>query len=120
MRTIRQRQEDDCGIACVAMLARVSYDRALDEGFDGDSGLTDTIDVVRALQRLGGRPKTSRLIPKRTKDHRSFEFDALLLVNYRKNRVGHWVVWDSLHGKIRDPLRYPYKRYNVRSYLRVD
>jgi len=100
MRRVRQRYRSDCGVACVAMLARVSYQQAFDAfGFAGSERrfYTSHGQIAEALQILGLQIQWKKFsswddVPGR----------AILGVNHRCDRRNyHWVAYD---GKcIRDP-----------------
>lgn len=123
MREIRQRNDNDCGVACVAMVAGVSYFEARQQMFpDGAPGLTEKADLIAALEVLGRKP-TQRLQSFLGIHHSviNLPFDAILKCNYRKaSGEWHWVVWDAKYQKIRDPKRPKYKRIRAHSYLRVE
>jgi len=54
MKLIRQKKSNDCGVACVAMLARVSYNVAKKALFPNSKvGYTDERQVKNALKLLG-------------------------------------------------------------------
>jgi hypothetical protein len=118
VRLIRQRQKKDCGVACVAMLAGVSYSVAKKAMFgDGAAGLTEASDLRAALADLGRSP--GRLVPLRRRDYRKLNGPALLKTNVRANGEWHWLVWSG--KKILDPKKPPYQLSRLRpiSYLRV-
>ena len=106
MRLVKQRHASDCGVACVAMLADVSWEeanltifgRVKERGF-----YTQTADLRDALRRLGVileiRMKVCRA-PRRLRR------DALLKTNTRKGGYWHWAVWDAERQEILDPYGY--------------
>ena len=116
MKRIIQKTAEDCGAACVAMLAGVSLKQAYQAVYgDQPGGLTHTRDLRDALIRLGKRPAARlRAVPKG--GYRDIEGCALLKVNPR-GIEWHWVVWDG--KRIIDPGDPPYKRYRAISYLAV-
>jgi len=122
MKTVKQRGTRDCGAACIAMLASVSYER----GFGALYGhkepyATKTEHIRKALRKLGFRTSRKRvsLFGRRHSEVR-LPFNALIYCNYRTAAdEAHWIVWDARARKFRDPLRRPYKRPRVHSYLKV-
>src|SRR5260221_11505560 len=108
MRLVRQKTTTDCGIACFASLAGISYTQAqravFGEKHKGPS-YTYTDQMRKALKdfgvilahRLVRCPRPARLTQ-----------DALIRTNKLSNGMWHWVVWDARRRKILDPL--PYKR----------
>lgn len=121
MRLILQKHENDCGIACVAMLAEVPYRRALSEIFpDGEIELTQAPTLRDALIRFSRRPGRA-VVPLRGRDYRTLAHPALLKVNPRlQGFEWHWVVWTG--SKVLDPKNPPYALSRLRpvGYLRVD
>ena len=116
MRRIIQRTAEDCGAACVAMLAGVPLKKAYKAVYgDQSGGLTHTRDLREALLRLGKRP-AARLRPIPKGRYRDIEGCALLKVNPRGNEW-HWVVWDG--KRIIDPGDPPYQRFRAVSFLAV-
>lgn len=122
MKTIKQKNLNDCGVACVAMLARVDYQDAFDAIHPtGRSKLTHTKDLHVALERLGRKPLTKTRIGFRSKAPDDLNNDALIFVKMGKKgkRGGHWIVWDAKAKKLRDPDR-PEKPYLIKGYLEVE
>jgi len=122
MRTIKQRTNCDCGAACLAMIARVPYDTAFWALYGkGPAHATTVDDMKQAFLKLGVRAAGRRQsFFGRRWDALSLPFDALLYCNYRSStNSAHWTVWDSKAKTIRDPLKKPYKRPRIHSYLRV-
>jgi ABC-type bacteriocin/lantibiotic exporter with double-glycine peptidase domain len=121
MKLVKQRGEDDCGVACVAMLAAVPYHRAKRAIFgDGEIELTHASELKDAL-RLLGRCTGRGLVLLRSRNFRTLTHPALLKVNPRKQGLEwHWVVWTG--KKLLDPKRPPYPVWALRpvAYLRVD
>ena len=92
MRRVIQTTAEDCGAACVAMLAGVSLKKAYNAVYgELSGGLTYTRDLRDALRQLGRRP-ASRLRPLRTRRYQDIKGCALLKVNARGTEW-HWVVW---------------------------
>jgi ABC-type bacteriocin/lantibiotic exporter with double-glycine peptidase domain len=108
MKLVRQKTKTDCGVACFAMLADISYAqarRALFGEKHKGPGYTYKDQMRNALkafgvvlsERLTRCPRPERLTQ-----------DALIRTNELSNGMWHWVVWDARRAKILDPL--PYKR----------
>src|SRR5437879_4505212 len=120
MKHIIQEDENGCGVACVAMLANVSYGMARKTMFGrGDVKPTSTADLRKALLAFSLKP-ADLLIPLRTRHYSSLRERAILKVNVRKRNYWHWVVWNPNQG-ILDPAkpRDRYKRLRSISYLTV-
>lgn len=94
IRQVFQRRKNDCGVACVAMVARVSYERAFD-ALDFPDGArkfyTSRGQLGEALNMLG--------FAVHRKWYRSWDEIpgcAIVPVNHRCNRRNfHWVVYDG-------------------------
>ena len=121
MRTVKQKDKNGCGVACVAMLTNVSYEEARDVIYRaGRSRLTKTEDLYIALKALGRNPlsKTRRGFYS-TKLH-ELKTDALVFVELDDDgdNPKHWMVWDAAAKKLRDPdnRKLPYR---LRGYLAV-
>jgi hypothetical protein len=119
MRRIQQRNESDCGVACVAMLADVSYEKAYAAVYgNGRRGLTSSGKLAAALRKLGRPPLARRMVPKRRTTLASLPHDALLKVQPSACSTKHWIIWDHKRQIKLDP--YPTKmRYKVVCYLLV-
>lgn len=116
MRRIVQRQQNDCGVACVAMLAGVSYAVAKNILFpDSDASYTMTRDLRVALIALGMKP-APRLIPLRSRLLQAIP-GAALLKTAPNGRGWHWCVWDG--KRVLDPRPVPYTRILHVSYIVV-
>lgn len=113
---VHQRKKSDCGVACVAMIAGVSYQQAFDV-FDFPEGsktfYTQHSQLTKALNRLG--------YDVRRKMFRTWEVipgHAIVPVNHRCNRRKfHWVVYDG-RGVLdpnpkRDALDNDFKRFRA-------
>lgn len=121
MKTIKQQHDYDCGVACVAMLAGVSYETARAKLFPtGGAGMTKTKQLQKALRGLGKNPEEGRLRPLLGKRVASLEVDAIVMVKMIDDgtEYPHWIVWDAKAGQKRDP--YPENRpHRATSYLTV-
>ncbi len=90
MKLVKQFDENGCGMACVAMIADLSYEDACWKGFKKAKGTyTDTKDLRDALKRLKVKAG-KRLIPIPLKDLKKIPGDAILNVRpmNRKGAVG--------------------------------
>lgn len=106
MELIWQRTKTDCGVACVAMVAGVTYEEA-EAAFDFPKRQrhrrTDMWDVYRALRKLGKKPE-KRLVPGPANGT-----NAVLKCNRGRRRTvvnvrrWHWCVWDSAQQRVLDP-----------------
>lgn len=120
MRTVLQYEDkNDCGVACVAMLAGVSYDIAAEAiSKFGECDYVKRSCIIDALKTLGVTTVSDRLVSLRmsrrnfvkrseiSRNLAALNADALLKLVRRDHKNGHWhwVVWDSCHNRIRDPL----------------
>lgn len=120
MRRIVQKDKDGCGVACVAMLAGVTYKEAKDLMFGAESvAMTSTADLCSALKILRKRPSGKRLIPLRTRNFRALKSNALLKVARPGKSWWHWIVWDAKRKGFLDPHTPSVRRPKVTSYLTV-
>ena len=118
MKRIVQRNSSDCEVACVAMLAGVTYEIAAATIFGTQRpSYTTATELREALLTLGRRP-AKRFIAFNGRPHTSLCEPALLKVNPRMGDDGwHWVVWSGT--SILDPKHPPYVRLRPVSYLTV-
>ena len=120
VRRVVQKDRDGCGVACVAMLAGVTYKRAKDVMFGNDSvSLTSTADLYNALKIFRKRPLGKRLIPLRTRSYRDLDANALLKIARPGKSWWHWIVWDARRKEFLDPDTPSLRRHRVISYLLV-
>lgn len=120
VRRVVQKDRDGCGVACVAMLAGVTYRQAKDVMFGDDSvSLTSTADLYNALKVLRKRPSGKRLVPLRTQSYRDLDTNALLKVGRPGKSWWHWIVWDAKRKKFLDPNTPSIRRPRVTSFLYV-
>lgn len=129
MERIKQRGEEDCGVACVAMLiqryagcpAASSYDAARAVLFGArEVGLTKTKDIKRALAAFGiqaGRSRQS--FTAGSKNDLGLEFDAIVGTKPRKDESWHWMVWDAQRQVLIDPMNDGPNRRHVTHYIRI-
>lgn len=109
MKHILQKHKDSCLIACFAMVADISYDKAL--------------KIVYPRRKKGSRVKSINFfkimpylckfglfpVPRfwwgNMKDIRKIERHAILLIENKNCSWDHAVVWDTERKKILDPGR---------------
>ena len=120
MKIVKQREENDCGVACVAMLTTGKYEDALEIIYPrGRSRLTKTADLHAALIALGRKPLTKGRKSFKGKTLADLDTDVLLFVEMDNgNDAKHWVVWDARAKKVRDPYHTKYL-HRIRGYLAV-
>ena len=105
MRTVFQECQTDCGVACVAMLAGVSYGAAKKTLFSRSSPrITSSGKLFAALRKLGKDPQGDRMISLKRINLNDLQYDALVGV-WLDKQYRHWVVWDASVRKIRDPYK---------------
>lgn len=117
MRRVRQLDDNGCGIACVAMIAGITYTEARKQMF-GNKPLTYTKskELQKALRRHGIRID-GRLRPLGKRNYKTLARPAILKVRWTKSGPFHWVVWDIRRRRVLDPLEPPYTRFRVTSFL---
>jgi hypothetical protein len=119
MRRVKQANESDCGVACVAMLAGVSYEEAHEAVYgEGRKGLTSSGKLRSALIKLGRPPVEGRMVSIGRTTLASLPQDALLKVQPLTCSTKHWVVWDKKRQMKLDPYPSP-MRHKVVCYLLV-
>lgn len=94
IRRVRQRFRSDCGVACVAMVAGVSYQQAFNAfGFSDrrKAFYTGHSHLVEALECLGCEVRRQWF-----RSWQEVPGFAILPVNHRCNRKNfHWVAYDG-------------------------
>lgn len=129
MERVAQKGDEDCGVACVAMLiqryagcpAASSYDAARAVMFGArDIGLTKGKDLAKALEAFGVHLKSKKQPFKPpSKNKMGLDFDAIVGTEPRKDNSWHWMIWDSVNKVLLDPDR-PDRNYrSVTHYLKV-
>lgn len=105
MKLVKQRWKSDCGIACAAMLAGVSYEEASDAAapLGKRRGKTSETTMYLILRNLGLKAKLPMV------SGAANGTNALLKCNRTERRVAgvkgwHWCVWFAAEQKILDPL----------------
>lgn len=122
MRRIIQLDADGCGVACVAMIAGVSYQGALRTMY-GEKPVIKTLtsDLRRGLRSLGVECASELIRSSKQRHYRNLRQDAILKTRTRADRDWHWIVWDSKRQILLDPepKGYRYVRPPITSYLVV-
>jgi hypothetical protein len=120
IRRVFQVHDDGCGIACVAMLAGISYRDACLEIFGDYQGDATSLEDLRwALMACGFRvPK--RMTPFWERQHTQLKQHALLALNPGPDGMWHWAVWDAAQHRILDPLKRPLRRPTIVGHLVVE
>lgn len=110
IRFVPQRRSTDCGVACIAMIAGVSYQEAFDAiGFPAECEefYTTHTRLTNALRRLG--VSVSR---RKFRSWVDIPGPAIVAVNHRSNRqLFHWVTFDG--RQILDPKQNNCHRYRA-------
>lgn len=104
---MKQKTATDCGVACVAMLAGVSWAKARNAlNYDKkDTKFWTNKDTMRdALLSLGVITAKDLVV---CKNPQRLQRDALLRTNVLANGNWHWAVWDAKRKTLLDPY---YKR----------
>lgn len=113
MERVKQREGDDCGVACIAMFiqryagcpASSSYDaaRAVLLG-SRESKLLNTKDLKRALDAFGIKSgKKRQPFSPESNTKLALSFDAIVGTKPRMDKSWHWMVWDSKSQLLHDP-----------------
>ena len=110
IRFVPQRHSTDCGVACVAMIAGVSYQEAFDAfRFSPDQRqfYTTHTCLTKALGRLG-----ISVLRKKFRSWQAIPGLAIVAVNHRCNRqLFHWVMFDG--RQILDPMQNKYRQHRA-------
>jgi hypothetical protein len=116
MKTVFQIDENGCGIACLAMLAGITYGEAKSEiaGHFIPGWGVHTQPLLQALENHGlrlirrGRLSQSFPVARLSKD--ALLYCKMLptrgLIDPETNSHSHCVVWDAHQQVVRDPYRY--------------
>jgi hypothetical protein len=104
MKRVAQKDEQGCGVACVAMLAHVSYDEARERMFPGKKGGLTTDEMIRRALRYYGIG-LGRRFSLRGKGYSDLQKDGLLRssISWNDAKWFHWMVWDARSQAILDP-----------------
>lgn len=100
MKLVKQMYNCDCGVACVAMLAGVDYNRAMetvakafeaarDRRYRADQSGTTTSDIKLALNMLGKNVISQGVV----KSWLEIPANSLVSVKHPRRNLTHWVVW---------------------------
>ena len=122
MKTVRQEDENDCGVACVAMLTGASYAEVREALYPaGRVRKLKTAELCAALKAFGRKPAEGRRQPFSGKELKDLTADALVFVTLHNNGTEnrHWIVWDFKAQKPRDPF-HPKCPYDLRGYILVE
>jgi len=106
MKTVKQKHDNGCGAACVAMLAGITYDEAAALLYpSGRSRRLGTAPVRAALEKLNRKPSTGRRQPFGLMRPQDLKSDALVFVMMEQDgeEYRHWMVWDATAKKLRNP-----------------
>ena len=126
MKRVSQEHHNGCGIACVAMIAGVTYGEAQTAIF-GKRRVrvkrTRARHLQKAFRKLG--IDSSKLIElSQHLNYKNLKRDAILKVKSlrSKGRMWHWIVWDAKREAFIDPVKRKRDRYvrpPVRAYLKI-
>lgn len=111
---IQQREQWDCGIACIAMLAGLLYENVLPffKDYDHKNGLFPE-DVLEFLEDIGISYNAINKLPKRQ--------PALVALDWKEGKLtGHYVVWDPIRKQFLDPLHGLIGRRKLLSLCKID
>ena len=116
MRSIFQEDEYGCGVACIAMLCRITYKSAKSicgEAYVPGDGIEQG-PMLKILEEQGFRVLTKGRITQKS-PVTNLARPSLLwaqqlpsqgrIVRF-KNVQNHWAIWDADAGVVRDPYRY--------------
>jgi ABC-type bacteriocin/lantibiotic exporter with double-glycine peptidase domain len=131
MERVTQRESNDCGVACVAMIIQryagcpqaSAYDAAKAVMFRGSrASYTDTRDLRIALRSFGIEiGHRSVAFAKCRHNDVGLNFDAIIKTKPNREGYWHWLVWDSQNHVLLDPN--PKKKTNSHKrahyYLRI-
>lgn len=119
LRRVFQQHDDGCGIACLAMLAGLSYQQACLAIFDDGQGDATSLDDLRWALMAHGFRVPKRMTPFWEGWYTRLDQHALLAVNPAPDGMWHWAVWDADSRRILDPLRWPARKPVIVGYLPV-
>jgi len=107
MKRVAQRDKNGCGVACVAMIAGISYAEACELMFPGRKGTYTRAKGLRiALEHYG--VTLGRRMPLKTASILDLKDDGIILahtesVSEDRWTASHWIVWDSESQSSLDP-----------------
>ena len=104
LRLIPQQNSTDCGVACVAMICGVSYKAAFKAMFPQGSKKnfrTHYKDLKRGISALGRRhaPRAAHA----PSEWKRMKCTAIVRTGNGADWNWHWVVFDSVQGRLLDP-----------------
>ncbi|WP_237482708.1 cysteine peptidase family C39 domain-containing protein [Lichenibacterium dinghuense] len=116
MRLVTQKHENDCGAACVAIIAGVSLNEAKGRlPAHCEIRGTSSQELRTALLTFG--VDTDELKRIGSADYTSFAFDAVL--RGKLDDDDHWVVWEAKRKRVLDPYK-PGGEFRCTSYVKVN
>jgi hypothetical protein len=119
MTRVIQEHELGCGVACIAMLAGVTFQKAAVVIFpNGRIRPMRTSDIRRGAQHFGINVG-ERQRPLGSREYRDLNEDALLSVKFHGTNWWHWVLWDAKNRQLLDPREPAYERPPIVSFLTV-
>lgn len=122
MKFVKQRQDDDCGYACIAMVSNKTYKEVKSVCFKSSWGM-DTETLIQNLNKLEVST-AERFIPFRKYKWNSLRSDAILRCKFWdedfEKFVWHYVVWDSKRKRVLDPNKEDISNYIITSYLKIE
>lgn len=108
---IKQKQPNDCGVACLAMMLNKPYEEILEHfpnhDFDNDGLLIS--ELVAVIEEYGHKAFVNDELYLRSKG-------ILFVPSLNVERGGHFVYWDG-PGKLYDPSNK--KRYSIDNFPMV-
>jgi hypothetical protein len=126
MRLIKQGDPYGCGLACVAMLAGISYAavrktyRELSDTTRYDAVEPTQLPMLKKIMGRHGVVVEGRMRRIGDQSLNELDCDALLKVNPRADgEEWHWVIWDHRRRRVLDPKVPPYKRLKPVAYWRL-
>ena len=102
-----QRRKTDCGIACVAMLAKKLYDE-VKPLFKNQKGISPKL-MEDALSHFNLSIKEISSLSK----------TALVAISWKKGG-GHYVIWDQKRKQFLDPLHGLINKTDMLKYATID
>jgi ABC-type bacteriocin/lantibiotic exporter with double-glycine peptidase domain len=107
MRRVAQRDKNGCGVACVAMIAAITYEEACELMFPGRKGnYTRAKDLRTALKHYGltlGRRMSLKNASMSDLKHNGIILAHTESVSEDRWAGSHWIVWDSDSQASLDP-----------------